>query len=151
VTHATPGQVGDVQQAVDAAEVDECAVVGDVLDDALDDGAFLEVFQQLLALFAHAGFEHGATRDHHVVALAVELDDLELELLPSKGVVSLTGRVSTSEPGRKARMPFTMTVRPPLTLPVTRPLIRAPSVMALSRSFQAAMRLAFSRDRRVAP
>jgi hypothetical protein len=71
--------------------------------------------------------------------------------LPSKGVVSLTGRVSTSEPGRKARMPLTMTVRPPFTLPVISPLTRALSVRALSRSFQAEMRLAFSRDRRVAP
>ena len=29
---APPGDVGDVQQAVDAAEVDERAIVGDVLD-----------------------------------------------------------------------------------------------------------------------
>ena len=50
MTDATPGQIGDVQQAVDAAEVHERAVVGDVLDDTLDDGAFLEVFQELRAL-----------------------------------------------------------------------------------------------------
>ena len=37
---AAPGEVGDVQQAVDAAQVDERAVIGDVLDDALDDRAF---------------------------------------------------------------------------------------------------------------
>jgi hypothetical protein len=34
---ALPGHVGDVQQAVDAAEVDERTVVGEVLDDTLDD------------------------------------------------------------------------------------------------------------------
>src|SRR5690606_24995641 len=33
---ALPGHVGDVQQAVHAAQVDECAVVGEVLDDTLD-------------------------------------------------------------------------------------------------------------------
>jgi hypothetical protein len=33
---AAPGEIGDVQQAVDAAEIHERAVVGDVLDDALD-------------------------------------------------------------------------------------------------------------------
>ncbi len=43
-----PGQIGDVQQAVDAAEVDERAVVGDVLDDALDHRAFGQGLQQLL-------------------------------------------------------------------------------------------------------
>jgi hypothetical protein len=74
-----------VQQAIDAAEVDERTVVGDVLDDALDDGAFLQVFQQLLALFTHAGFEHGTARNHHVVALAVELDDLEFVFLAFEG------------------------------------------------------------------
>ena len=78
---AAPGEVGDVQQAVDAAQVDERAVVGDVLDDALDDRAFLQRRQQLLALFAEARFEHGAARHDDVVALAVELDDLELERL----------------------------------------------------------------------
>ena len=30
--HAAPGHVGDVQEAVDAAEIDERAVVGEVLD-----------------------------------------------------------------------------------------------------------------------
>ena len=79
--HAPPGEIGDVQQAVDAAEIDERAVIGDVLDDALDDCAFLQRFEQLLALFALIRFEHGAARYHDVVALAVELDDLEVHLL----------------------------------------------------------------------
>ena len=39
---APPGDVGDVQQAVDAAQIDEGAVIGDVLDHALEDLAFLE-------------------------------------------------------------------------------------------------------------
>ena len=37
VVDAAPRHVGDVQQAVDAAEVDEGAVVGEVLDHAVDD------------------------------------------------------------------------------------------------------------------
>src|SRR3990167_3272820 len=77
VTHAAPCHVGDVQQAVDAAQVHERTVFGDVLDHALDDGAFFQGFHQLGAFFAHRGFHHGAAAQHHVVALAVELDDLE--------------------------------------------------------------------------
>ena len=77
VTDTAPGHVGDVQQAVDAAEVDERTVFGDVLDHAVDDGAFLQRGHQLGAFFAHAGFDHGTARQHDVVALAVELDDLE--------------------------------------------------------------------------
>ena len=53
--------------------------------------------------------------------------------LPSYGVVSFTGRRSTSEPGRKARMPLAMTVRPPFTLPVITPLIFSPLSSAFSR------------------
>src|SRR5438034_1378285 len=47
-----PSEIGDMQQAVDAAQIDERAVVGDVLDDALDDRALLEVREQRLALRA---------------------------------------------------------------------------------------------------
>ena len=93
MTNAAPGQVGDVQQAVDAAEVNERTVVGDVLDDALDDGTFLERREQLGAFFAHAGFHHGAAGHHDVVALAVELDHLEFEGLAFErgGVLDRTG------------------------------------------------------------
>src|SRR6185437_15126350 len=64
-----PGQVGDVQQPVDAAQVHERAVIGDVLDDALDDRAFLQRLQKLLALRAEACLEDGTARDDDVVAL----------------------------------------------------------------------------------
>ena len=76
---AAPGEVGDVEEAVDAAEINERTVVGDVLDDALDDGAFLERLEELGAFFAHVGFDDGAAGDDNVVALAVKLDDLEFE------------------------------------------------------------------------
>ena len=44
---ALPGHIGDVQQAVDATEVDECAVIGEVLDNTLDGIAFLKLFKKL--------------------------------------------------------------------------------------------------------
>ena len=49
---ALPGHVGDVQQSVDATEVDECTVVGEVLDDTLDGVAFLQFFQQFFTFSA---------------------------------------------------------------------------------------------------
>src|SRR5262245_5682771 len=79
--YAAPREIGDMQQAVDAAEIHERAVIGDVLDDALDDRTLLQGRQQGLALGTLARFQHRAARNHHVVALAVELDDLELHLL----------------------------------------------------------------------
>ena len=39
------GHVGDVKESVDSAEVDECTVVGDVLDHADHDGANFEALR----------------------------------------------------------------------------------------------------------
>src|SRR5580692_4665726 len=74
---APPGDIGDVQEAVDAAEIDEGAVVGDVLDHAVDDLTLFEVLHQFLALFGPGLFQHGAARDHDVAAAAVHFEDLE--------------------------------------------------------------------------
>src|SRR5690606_16596119 len=81
MAHALPRHVGDVQQAVDAAQVHERAVVGEVLDHALELGALDQLLHQRLALLGVLALDRRAARDHHVVALAVELDELELELL----------------------------------------------------------------------
>src|SRR5690606_25863048 len=50
VVDATPGDVRDVQQTIDAAQIDERTIVGDVLDHAVDDLAFLELLDDLGAL-----------------------------------------------------------------------------------------------------
>ena len=116
-----------MQQAVDAAQVDERAVVGDVLDDALDDRAFLQRLQQLLRALRPCDASSTARRDTTtLLRLRSSLMTLNSSVLPSYGVVSLTGRMSTSEPGRNARMPLIMTVRPPLTLPLTVPVTISP-------------------------
>src|SRR5216684_1305633 len=77
VVDAPPGDVGDVEQPVDAAEIDEGAVIGDVLDHAGEDLALLERGDQLGALLGPAFFQHGAARHHDIAARAVHLEDLE--------------------------------------------------------------------------
>ena len=77
VVDALVAHVSDMQQAVDAAEIDECAVIGDVLDHAVDDLAFGEVLDQPRALFGAGFFQHSAARDDNVAAAAVHLEDLE--------------------------------------------------------------------------
>ena len=69
----------------------------------------------------------------------------------SKKVVSLIGRTSTNEPGKKARKAPTDTVKPPRTLPVITPIIVASFSKAVSSSNQALFFFALSRERRVAP
>ena len=70
-----------MQQTVDAAQVDERAVIGDVLDHALDEHAGLELGQGLALERLALLLEQGPTTEHDVAALLVELDDLEVESL----------------------------------------------------------------------
>src|SRR5271168_907047 len=74
---AAPGDVGDVQKAVDAAEVHERAVVGDVLDCAVNDLALGEIGDDLMPLLGAALFQHGAARDDDVAAAAIHFQNLE--------------------------------------------------------------------------
>src|SRR6478736_3158646 len=78
VVDATPGHVRDVEQAVDAAEVDERAVLGEVLDRPAQNLTFLQVLQRLFLEAVALLLQEHAARKHDVAALLVELDDLEL-------------------------------------------------------------------------
>ncbi len=95
-----PGDVGDVQQAVDAAEVDEHAVVGDVLDRALEPRSLLQPLQRLGLLLHQLRLEHRLARQHDVVAPAVQADDLELQLLAAQGLEVLD-RLDVDERSRQ--------------------------------------------------
>ena len=78
VRHPAVRHVGDVQQAVHAAQVDERAEVGDVLDHALPDLADRELLHQVLALVRPLVLQDHPAAHHDVPAPLVELDDLEL-------------------------------------------------------------------------
>ena len=75
---AAPAHVGDMEQAVDAVEVDERAEVGDVLDGALADVARGHLREELLAPLHAFLFDEFAAREDDVLAFLVDLDDLEL-------------------------------------------------------------------------
>ena len=74
---APPGDIGHMQEAVDAAQIDERAIVGEVLDRALDDLPLGEIGDDLVALLGPALLEHGAAGDDDVAASPVHLQDLE--------------------------------------------------------------------------
>src|SRR5713226_4254586 len=78
---AAPRHVGDVEQAVDAAEVDERAIIGEVLHDSGEHGPLLQLHEGVLLQRLALLLEEHAAREDDVAALLVELDDLELELL----------------------------------------------------------------------
>ena len=78
MVEAAPRHVRDVEQAVHAIEVHERTEVGDVLDHAVDLVAGLDAVEELLALFGALGFDDFAAGKDDVLALVVDLDDLEL-------------------------------------------------------------------------
>jgi len=86
VGDAAVRHVGDVEQAVHAAEVDERAEVGDVLDDALPHLADGELLHEVLALVRPLVLQDDAAAHDDVAAALVELDDLELEALAEEVV-----------------------------------------------------------------
>src|SRR4029079_7110294 len=64
---ALPGDVGDVQQAVDAAQIRERAVTGDVLDHAVEHLALGQVAHQAGTVLG-PGLLHDGTARHHDIA-----------------------------------------------------------------------------------
>ena len=67
VVHAAPRHVGHVEQAVDAAEIDERAVVGEVLDHAVDDLARRQRLERLARSFSRS-VSSSARRDSTMLA-----------------------------------------------------------------------------------
>src|SRR6266480_2543556 len=82
VAHASPAHVGDVQQPVDAAQVDEGAVVGDVLHGAREDHALGEHLERVFLLLLALLLEHGPAGEDDVAAAPVQLDHLRADRLP---------------------------------------------------------------------
>src|SRR5262249_8015774 len=88
---AAPAQIGQVQQSIDAAEIDEGAVFGDVLDVAVNDLALRERFHQSAALGVQLFFQQRATADYDIAAAAIQLGDPNLEFLAEQAVEVLRG------------------------------------------------------------
>ncbi len=76
-----PAHVGDVEQAVDAAQVDERAEVGDVLDGPLADLADGDLLEELLLLLLAGDLDQLAPADDDVAPALVDLQDHALDLL----------------------------------------------------------------------
>jgi len=81
VVDPPPAHVGDVQQAVDAAEVDERAEVGDVLDRSLADLPRGDLLEQLLLLLLAGDLDELAAADDDVAPALVDLEDHALDVV----------------------------------------------------------------------
>src|SRR5690606_37316817 len=100
VVDPAPAHVGDVQQAVHAAEVDERAEVGDVLDHALDVLADFDVGERLLLELLALLLDELAAGDDDVAALFVDLEDDRLDAAADP-VADLAGAADVDLAGRE--------------------------------------------------
>ena len=100
MVHMAPGELGDVDEAVDALEVDERPEVDDVGDRALHDVAGREPVEDRLAHLAPLLLEHRPPREHDVVAAAVELDHLAAQRLRHE-LVQVLHAADVDEGGRQ--------------------------------------------------
>ncbi len=100
---AAPCDVRDVQQTVDATEIDERAVIGDVLDGAVDLLALFELADDFRALLGAALFENRTARHDDIAAAAIPSSGFRTGCGTFiSGATSRIGRISTCERGRKA-------------------------------------------------
>src|ERR1035437_8022349 len=83
---AAVGHIRNVQQPVDSAEVDERAVVGQVLDHARDHRPLRQMLQGDALARVDLLLDRHLARNHHVPAAAIELDDLDRDILTDQGV-----------------------------------------------------------------
>jgi hypothetical protein len=104
-----------VEEAVDAAEVHEGAVLGDVLDDAADDHALLQVLEGAGLELVALTLEKHAPAEDDVAALLVELDDLELVGLADE-LIEVADRAQIDLRAREERLHATLDgdAQPPL-------------------------------------
>src|SRR6185295_10400382 len=81
-----PGHVCDVEQPVDAAEVDKCSVIRDVLHHALNQLPFLQRGQGCLPFRIPRLFQEHTPGYDDVAAPMIDLDNLERECPPDQPV-----------------------------------------------------------------
>lgn len=91
VCNASPGEVGDVDKAVDAAQVDECAVADDVLDGAFEYLAFLELGDDFFLLSFEFGFDEGLVGYNDVFVFFVDFGHFEFHGLAHVHIVVADG------------------------------------------------------------
>ena len=89
--HAAIRHVADVQQAVDAAQVDERAVFGEVFDGAGDNRAFFEQLQRGALARVLLFLDRHLARHHHIAAAPVQLDDLDRDVLAHERIQIVDG------------------------------------------------------------
>ena len=86
IVHVVPGELGDVDQAVDAAQINESAEVNDGGNGALETHTRLKLGQDLGALSLTGLLEDNTTGQNDIVAVTIHLDNASLNTGAQIGV-----------------------------------------------------------------
>ena len=91
MAYAAPAEVGDVNEAVHAAQVDEHTVAGDVLYGTFEYLAFFELGDDFFLLCLELGLDESLVRDNDVLEFFVDFDNLEFHCLADIHVIVADG------------------------------------------------------------
>ena len=91
IAYAAPAQVGDVDQTVNTAEVNEYTVRSDVLDGTLEYLTLLQLADDLLLLLLELSLDESLVANNNIAELLVDLHDLELHGLANEDIIVADG------------------------------------------------------------
>src|SRR5579883_2762271 len=84
MVHTRPGHFGDVQEAIDTAEIDKRPVVGDAPHNSLANLAFLKALEGLILLALALFVGRELVRKDDLALIPVDLDHLQGDALPDE-------------------------------------------------------------------
>src|SRR5271169_1345842 len=79
--YAAPRKVGNVNQSVDAAEIDKHAEIGDRFDRSFENLTFFQTVENGTALFLHFRFDENFMTDHNILIRMVNFCNAKLHRL----------------------------------------------------------------------
>ena len=79
VLDSLPCKIGDMQQSVQTAQINECTVICKVLDDTFNHLTFFQGIKQFFSFFRKFIFNNGSARNNDVVFRLVQFDDFEIQ------------------------------------------------------------------------
>ena len=91
VVYAAPGEVGDVDKTIYAAQIDEHTVGGDVLDGSLENLTFFEFGDNLALLLLEFGLDESLVGNDNVLEFGVDFDNLEFHGLANEDIIVTDG------------------------------------------------------------
>ena len=91
VRNTAPREVGDVNQTVYAAQVDEYTIRGNVLDGTLENLTFFEFGDDLFLLLLELGLDESLVRNNHVLEFLIDFNHLEFHRFSYEYIVVADG------------------------------------------------------------